>query len=86
MSFPSSPQSPQENAEKYLHGFLEDANASALHGKRVTVMEKDVELVARLRGDTLLDQNYLKMFPGGKEKILDANVLRGNVGCLDHVW
>jgi histone H3 len=39
----------QEAAEAYLVGILEDANLCAIHGKRVTIMPKDIALARRLR-------------------------------------
>jgi histone H3 len=41
----------QEAAEAYLIGLYEDANAAAIHGKRVTVMPKDMMLAKRIRGE-----------------------------------
>ncbi|KAF8383671.1 hypothetical protein PRIPAC_72813 [Pristionchus pacificus] len=39
----------QEAAETYLTGLFEDANMCAIHGRRVTVMVKDIDLVRRIR-------------------------------------
>jgi histone H3 len=41
----------QEAAEMYLISLFEDSNLLALHGKRVTVMPKDMQLARRIRGD-----------------------------------
>eukprot|EP00932_Pfiesteria_piscicida_P016722 SRR837773.3632.p3 GENE.SRR837773.3632~~SRR837773.3632.p3 ORF type:complete len:166 (+),score=65.74 SRR837773.3632:42-500(+) len=41
----------QEAAEAYLVGLFEDTNLCAIHGKRVTIMVKDMELARRLRGE-----------------------------------
>jgi histone H3 len=41
----------QEASEAYLIGVFEDTNLSAIHGKRVTIMPKDVQLVRRIRGE-----------------------------------
>ena len=41
----------QEAAEAYLVGLFEDTNLCAVHGKRVTIMEKDVLLARRIRGE-----------------------------------
>ena len=41
----------QESAEAYLVGLLEDTNLCAVHGKRVTIMKKDVVLARRIRGE-----------------------------------
>ncbi|XP_020590471.1 histone H3.v1-like [Phalaenopsis equestris] len=40
----------QEASEAYLVGIFEDANICAIHGKRVTIMPKDVQLARRIRG------------------------------------
>lgn len=40
----------QEASEAYLVGLFEDANFCALHGKRVTLMPKDLALARRIRG------------------------------------
>jgi len=39
----------QEAAEAYLVGLFQDAQLCAIHGKRVTVMSKDIELAGRIR-------------------------------------
>jgi len=41
----------QEASEAYLIGLFEDANLCAIHGKRVTVMPKDIQLARRIRGE-----------------------------------
>ena len=41
----------QEAAEAYLVGLFEDANLCAIHGKRVTIMPKDIRLARRIRGE-----------------------------------
>jgi len=40
-----------EAAEAYLVGLFEDANLCAIHAKRVTIMEKDIRLARRIRGE-----------------------------------
>jgi histone H3 len=40
----------QEAAEAHLVGLFEDANLCAIHGKRVTIMPKDLQLARRIRG------------------------------------
>lgn len=40
----------QEAAEAHLVSLFEDANYCAIHGKRVTVMPKDMQLARRIRG------------------------------------
>ena len=42
----------QEAAESYLVGIFQDANLCAIHGGRVTVMQKDLHLAMRIRGDS----------------------------------
>jgi histone H3 len=42
----------QESAEAHLVGLFEDCNLCALHGKRVTIMPKDMQLARRIRGYT----------------------------------
>lgn len=39
----------QNESEAYLVGIFEDAILEAIHGKRITVMPKDVQLVRRIR-------------------------------------
>ncbi|CAB9508460.1 Histone H3 [Seminavis robusta] len=41
----------QESAEAYLVGLFEDTNLCAIHGKRVTIMPKDIKLAHRIRGE-----------------------------------
>jgi len=41
----------QWNAERYLVGLFEDANLTAIHAKRETVMPKDMQLARRIRGE-----------------------------------
>lgn len=41
----------QEASEAYLVNLFEDTNLCALHAKRVTIMQKDMYLARRLRGD-----------------------------------
>mmetsp|Transcript_9302 Transcript_9302/g.16446 ORF Transcript_9302/g.16446 Transcript_9302/m.16446 type:complete len:189 (+) Transcript_9302:108-674(+) len=41
----------QEAAEAHLVGLFEDTQHCAIHGKRVTVMTKDMSLARRLRGN-----------------------------------
>lgn len=41
----------QEAAEAYLFDLFENANVCAIHGNRVTVMPKDIQLVRRIRGE-----------------------------------
>ena len=40
----------QEASEAHLVGLFEDANLCAIHGKRVTIMPKDMHLARRIRG------------------------------------
>merc|ERR1711959_673787 len=45
----------QDATETYLVGVFEDTNLAAIHGKRVTIMPRDLQLARRLRGDMLGD-------------------------------
>jgi histone H3 len=40
----------QEASEAHLVQLFEDANYCAIHGKRVTIMPKDLQLARRIRG------------------------------------
>lgn len=40
----------QEAAEAFLVSLFEDTNLLALHAKRVTIMQKDIQLARRIRG------------------------------------
>ncbi|KAI9334922.1 histone-fold-containing protein [Obelidium mucronatum] len=40
----------QEAAESFLIHLFEDANLCAIHAKRVTIMQKDIQLARRIRG------------------------------------
>lgn len=41
----------QEASEAYLVGLFEDTNLCAIHAKRVTIMNKDIHLARRIRGE-----------------------------------
>jgi histone H3 len=41
----------QEATESYLVGLFEDTNLCAIHGKRVTIMAKDIQIARRIRGE-----------------------------------
>lgn len=41
----------QEAAEAYLVGLFEDTNLCAIHAKRKTIMQKDMQLARRIRGE-----------------------------------
>lgn len=41
----------QEASETYLVSLFEDSNLSAIHGKRITIMPKDIQLARRIRGE-----------------------------------
>ena len=43
----------QEAAESYMIGLFEDTNLCAIHGKRVTIMPKDMQLARRIRGERM---------------------------------
>ena len=40
----------QEAAEAFLVALFEDTNLCAIHAKRVTIMQKDIQLARRIRG------------------------------------
>jgi len=40
----------QEATEAYIIGLFEDANDCAIHGRRVTVMPRDIQLAMKIRG------------------------------------
>jgi histone H3 len=41
----------QEASEAYMTALFEDSNLCAIHGKRVTIMPKDIQLARRIRGE-----------------------------------
>lgn len=41
----------QEASETYIVGLFEDTNLCAIHAKRVTIMNKDMQLARRIRGE-----------------------------------
>jgi histone H3 len=41
----------QEALEAYLVHLFEDTNECAIHGKRVTIMPKDMRLAQRIQGE-----------------------------------
>ncbi len=41
----------QEATEAYMVSLFEDSNLCAIHGKRVTIMPKDMQLARRIRGE-----------------------------------
>jgi histone H3 len=41
----------QEATEAYLTGLFADASLCAIHGKRVTIMPKDIKLARKIRGE-----------------------------------
>lgn len=45
----------QEAAESYLVQLFEDTNFMAIHAKRVTIMQRDIQLARRIRGDYYSD-------------------------------
>lgn len=42
----------QEALESFLVHLLEDTNLCAIHAKRVTIMQKDIQLARRIRGQS----------------------------------
>ncbi len=53
----------QEAAEAYLVGMFEDCNLCALHANRITIMQKDMLLARRLRGDRFKDNRFSENIP-----------------------
>lgn len=47
---PTAYEAMQEAAESFLVNVLEDANLACIHAKRVTVMDRDIDLARRIRG------------------------------------
>ncbi|KAL8797985.1 MAG: hypothetical protein Q9200_007838, partial [Gallowayella weberi] len=43
-------QALQEAAEAFMVHLFEDTNLCAIHAKRVTIMQKDIQLARRIRG------------------------------------
>ena len=43
----------QEAAESYMVNLFEDINLCAIHAKRVTIMNRDIALARRIRGEKL---------------------------------
>ena len=41
----------QESAEAYLTGLFEDTNLCAIHGKRIGILPKDIQIARRIRGE-----------------------------------
>ena len=48
-----------EASEAFTVGLMEDANLCAIHGKRVGVFPKDMQLARRLRGEDALDYRVI---------------------------
>ncbi|KAL7668994.1 hypothetical protein ACOME3_009670 [Neoechinorhynchus agilis] len=46
----------QEATEAFMVRMFEDANLCAIHGKRVTIMPKDIQLAMRIRGTRYLNK------------------------------
>ena len=46
-------QALQEAAEAYLVTLIEDSYLCTIHAKRVTLMQKDMRLARRIRGEVL---------------------------------
>lgn len=43
-------------SESYIVGMFECANVCAIHGKRVTILPRDIQLARRIRGDRVEQQ------------------------------
>ena len=75
-------QALRATAESFVVGLFEDANLCAVHARRVTVMQKDIALARRLRGDHFLDNTLARqsVFPVNTPP--RRNTEGGNVGQL----
>ena len=51
----------QEGAEGYLVGLFEDTVLEAIHGCRVTVLPRDIQIARRIRGETWNNPGQLKL-------------------------
>jgi histone H3 len=49
---PAAIQAIQEAGEFQLVALFEDMNMAAIHGRRVTIMPRDMKLILRVRGDS----------------------------------
>ena len=67
-----------EASEAFTVGLMEDANLCAIHGKRVGVKPKDIQLAQRLRGDDL------KGTPEPPENNTPTNVRK--VALVNNKW
>lgn len=47
----------QETLEAYLKGLFEDTNLCAIHAKRVTIVQDDIQLARRIRGERVWKEN-----------------------------
>ena len=59
-----------EAAEAYMVGLMEDANALAIHARRVTVQPRDIQLARKIRGERDWDKgttDWEKVKPGHRE-------------------
>ena len=54
----------QEGAEAYLVALFEDTVLEAIHGKRVTVLPRDIQIARRIRGETDLTPSQPKIRQG----------------------
>ena len=41
----------QQSAKAYLTGLFEDTNLCAIHAKRVTILQRDIQLAHRIHGE-----------------------------------
>ena len=41
----------REGTESYIVSLFEDSNLCAIHGKRITIQTKDIQLARRIRGE-----------------------------------
>ena len=72
----------QEAAEAYLVSLFEESNLAAIHAKRVTIMDKDIQLASQIRKENYsFDvENNSKSMPHSSLKTKD--VLKNSAGKL----
>ena len=71
----------QEGAEGYLVGLFEDTVLEAIHGCRVTVLPRDIQIARRIRGETWTNPGQLKLHQqGGKGRGCGGRIKRKRRG------
>ncbi|KAH7702417.1 histone H3.3 [Aphelenchoides avenae] len=70
----------QHAAEAYLTNLFEDANMCAIHAKRVTIMQKDIQLARRIRGEHLKNDGDEDRYDALLEELSGVKQRRGGGG------